>query len=49
MPEEYTLENILQPNEEKNKIKQIPERYVAALNFSGCWTSQILHPNPNNC
>jgi hypothetical protein len=39
MPEEYTLENIPQPNEELIKIKQIPEKYVAALNFGGCWTS----------
>ena len=39
MPEEYTLETTPQPNEERIKIKQIPERYVAALKFSGRWAS----------
>ena len=39
MPEEYTLENTPEPNDERIKIKQIPERYVAALKFSGRWTS----------
>ena len=34
MPEEYTLENTPEPNDERIKIKQIPERYVAALKFS---------------
>jgi hypothetical protein len=51
MPEEYTLENTPEPNDERIKIKQIPERYVAALRFSGRWTQlnftskskQLLH------
>jgi len=38
MPEEYTLENTPEPNDERIKIKQIPERHVAALKFSGRWT-----------
>ena len=39
MPEEYTLENTPKPNDERIKIQQIPERHVAALRFSGCWTT----------
>jgi hypothetical protein len=39
MPEEYTLENIPKPNDERIKIQQIPERQVAALKFSGRWTT----------
>lgn len=38
MPEEYILENTPEPNDERIKIKQIPERYIAALKFSGRWT-----------
>jgi hypothetical protein len=34
MPEEYTLEKTPQPNDERIKIKQIPERYVTVLKFS---------------
>lgn len=37
MPEGYTLENTPKPNDERVKIRQIPERYVAALKFSGRW------------
>lgn len=39
MPEEYTLENTPKPNDEQIKIRQISQRYVAALRFSGRWTS----------
>ncbi len=39
MPEEYTLENTPKPNDERIKIQQIPERHVAALKFSGRWTT----------
>jgi hypothetical protein len=39
MPEEYTLENTPKPNDERIKIQQIPERYVAALKFSGRLTT----------
>jgi hypothetical protein len=39
MPEEYTLETTPKPNDERIKIQQIPERYVAALRFTGRWTS----------
>jgi hypothetical protein len=39
MPEGYTLENTPKPNDERIKIQQIPERYVAALRFTGRWTS----------
>jgi effector-binding domain-containing protein len=39
MPEAYTLDTTPQPNDEQIKIQQIPERYVAALRFTGRWTS----------
>jgi len=39
LPEEYTLENAPTPNDERIKILQIPERYVATLGFSGRWTT----------
>ncbi len=39
MPEEYTLETTPTPNDERIKIQYIPERYVAALRFTGRLTS----------
>jgi len=39
MPEEYTLETTPKPNDDRIKIQSIPERYVAALRFTGRWTS----------
>ena len=39
MPEEYTLDTTPRPNDERIAIQQIPERYVAALRFTGRWTS----------
>ena len=39
LPEQYTLENAPTPNDERIKILLIPERYVAALGFSGRWTT----------
>ncbi len=39
MPEEYTLETTPKPSDERIKIQQIPERHVAALRFTGRWTS----------
>ncbi len=35
LPEEYTLETTPKPNDERIKIQHIPERYVAALRFTG--------------
>ncbi|NIT54670.1 MAG: heme-binding protein [Phycisphaerae bacterium] len=39
MPEEYNLENTPKPKDKRIKIKQIPKRYVAALRFTGRWTT----------
>jgi hypothetical protein len=39
MPNEYSLENTPKPNDERIKIQGIPERHVAALRFTGRWTS----------
>jgi hypothetical protein len=39
LPEGYNLENAPTPNDERIKILEISERYVAALGFSGRWTT----------
>lgn len=39
MPEKFTIENTPKPNDERIKIQQIPQRHVAALRFTGRWTS----------
>ena len=39
MPEEYTIENTPKPNDERIKIQQIQERHIAALRFTGRWTT----------
>ncbi|UCE95342.1 MAG: heme-binding protein [Candidatus Bathyarchaeota archaeon] len=39
IPEEYTIETTPNPNDERIKIQHLPERYVAALRFTGRWTS----------
>jgi len=39
MPEGYTLKNTPKPTDERIKIQQLPKRYVAALRFTGRWTT----------
>ena len=39
MPQKFNIENTPKPNDNRIKIQQIPQRYVAALKFSGRWTS----------
>lgn len=39
LPEKYNLENTPKPNDERIEIHQIPRRHVAALRFSGRWTT----------
>jgi hypothetical protein len=39
MPEKFNLENTPKPNDQRIEIQKIPPRYVAALKFSGRWTS----------
>ncbi len=39
IPDNFTIENTPKPNDDRIKIQQIPQRYVAALQFSGRWTS----------
>ena len=39
MPEDLTMENTPKPLDDRVKIQEIPERYVAALRFTGRWTS----------
>jgi hypothetical protein len=38
MPEEFTLETTPEPSDSRVKIAEIPERFVAALCFSGGWS-----------
>ncbi len=47
LPQEYTLKNTPKPNDERIKIHRIPERYVAALQFSGRWTSSNFTKKSN--
>ncbi|MBT8171887.1 heme-binding protein [Candidatus Bathyarchaeota archaeon] len=39
MPEGYNLERTPKPNDERIIIQQIPPRHIAALRFSGRWTT----------
>ena len=47
IPKEYKLENIPIPNDERIKIREIPQRYVAALKFSGRWTTSNFTKRSN--
>lgn len=38
MPEGYTVESTPVPLDERVKVTEVPERYVAALQFSGRWS-----------
>jgi len=39
MPEKFNLENTPKPNDQRIEIQKIPPRHIAALRFSGRWTS----------
>ncbi|MCW4052828.1 MAG: heme-binding protein [Candidatus Bathyarchaeota archaeon] len=39
MPEGYTLKNTPKPTDQRIKIQELPKRYVAALGFTGRWTT----------
>jgi len=43
MPEEYELETTPEPIDKRVKIIQVPERFVAALRFSGRWSQSIFN------
>jgi effector-binding domain-containing protein len=38
MPENYTLENIPEPNDKRVQIKKIPSRRVAVYSYTGSWS-----------
>jgi len=42
MPDGFTMDNTPVPNDRRVKIIEIPERYVAALRFSGRWTDKAF-------
>ena len=42
MPEGFTLETTPEPVDDRVKIVEIPERVVAALQFSGRWSNSVF-------
>ncbi|MGM0689481.1 MAG: SOUL family heme-binding protein [Bacillota bacterium] len=42
MPKEYSLEELPQPLHSELQFKQIPERYIAAITFSGNINKEII-------
>ena len=40
MPSEYTLETLPEPLDERVRLRQTPSRLMAALKYSGTWSSQ---------
>ncbi len=38
MPSEYTLESLPQPTDARIRLRAEPERRVAAIRYSGCWS-----------
>ena len=43
MPKKYSINNIPKPIDERIKIIQIPPRIIAALRFSGRWSSSLFN------
>ena len=42
MPESYTSETTPQPADDRVRIEEIPARYLAALRFSGRWSTHVF-------
>lgn len=42
MPKKYSLNNLPKPIDERIKIVEIPARIIAALRFSGRWSSSLF-------
>lgn len=40
MPAEYNLQNLPKPNDERVKIREIPQRKVAVYSYSGSWSEE---------
>ncbi len=40
MPDEYTLETLPEPADPDVRLKQIPERKIAAIRYSGTWSQK---------
>jgi len=40
IPEKFSINEVPKPRDDRVKIQQIPQRYVAALKFSGRWASE---------
>lgn len=45
MPKEYDLQSAPMPLDDSVKLKELPERIVAAIRFSGRWTERNLTSN----
>lgn len=47
MPKQYSLENLPKPHHSELQFKQIPERYMAAITFSGNISQAIIEEKKN--
>lgn len=45
MPAYYTMENIPQPTDHRVRIREVPERLVAARRYSGTWSEKNYRKN----
>jgi hypothetical protein len=41
MPASYTLETLPEPNDPNVVLRQVPERYMAAVRYSGFWSEKL--------
>ena len=47
IPQKFSFENVPKPVDSRINIKQIPKRYVAALRFSGRWSTSTFTKKSN--
>jgi hypothetical protein len=47
IPKKFSFENVPKPTDSRINIKQIPKRYVAALRFSGRWSTSAFVKKSN--
>lgn len=45
MPASYTLESLPEPNDPNVVLRQVPERYVATVRYSGFWSEKVYLRN----
>ena len=47
MPMNYTMETLPEPEDPNIKLRQIPERYIATVQYSGTWSEENYLENLN--